>query len=410
MFGNFFTFAILIDILKVLIIKFMKILLFLLIYSLFVPNDGAWLLQLFSEKSQVKVVQSESVPDTLTLMFIGDVMSHSPQVDAARLQDGTYDYASCYQFLAPYIASADLCIANMEVPLAGSPYTGYPQFSCPDAMMSQLFDAGVDVFLTANNHTCDKGAKGIRRTIHVMDSLGIPHVGTYLDSTDFNQRNPLIVEKNGFRIAVLNYTYGTNGIPAPNPFIVNMLDSTEIARDIARARELKADYIVVMPHWGIEYERKQNKEQKGYANYMYECGADMVIGGHPHVVQPITLENRNELGVAQCITAYSLGNFVSNQRKRYTDGGIIVKCQLVRDTNGVIQITDYEYLPYWVYKGTCQGKYQYHILPAKHAVENCAYYDLHGADSVALNLFYKDTKALIDSFPESKFDFTSAIR
>ncbi len=393
-----------------LIIKFMKILLFLLIYSLFVPNDGAWLLQLFSEKSQVKVVQSESVPDTLTLMFIGDVMSHSPQVDAARLQDGTYDYASCYQFLAPYIASADLCIANMEVPLAGSPYTGYPQFSCPDAMMSQLFDAGVDVFLTANNHTCDKGAKGIRRTIHVMDSLGIPHVGTYLDSTDFNQRNPLIVEKNGFRIAVLNYTYGTNGIPAPNPFIVNMLDSTEIARDIARARELKADYIVVMPHWGIEYERKQNKEQKGYANYMYECGADMVIGGHPHVVQPITLENRNELGVAQCITAYSLGNFVSNQRKRYTDGGIIVKCQLVRDTNGVIQITDYEYLPYWVYKGTCQGKYQYHILPAKHAVENCAYYDLHGADSVALNLFYKDTKALIDSFPESKFDFTSAIR
>ena len=354
--------------------------------------------------------QPAPTPDTLTLMFIGDVMSHGPQVEAARMEDGTYDYAPCYRFLAPYIASADICIANMEVPLAGSPYTGYPQFSCPDNMMSQLFEAGVDVFLTANNHTCDKGAKGIRRTIHVMDSLGIPHTGTWLDSTDYFQRNPLIIDKNGFRIAVLNYTYGTNGIPVPKPFMVNMLDSVNIFNDIATARATDADYIIVMPHWGIEYERKQNKKQEIYANYMYECGADMVIGGHPHVVQPITLDNKNEYGVAQRVTAYSLGNFVSNQRKRYTDGGIIVKCQLVRDTNGVIQITDYEYLPYWVYKGTCQGKYQYHILPAKHAVENCAWYDIHGADSVALNLFYNDTKSLIDSVPESKFAFTSLTR
>ena len=383
----------------------MRILLFLLAQYLFWGTCGLWSSNWFGNKRPVEVVHEEPTPDTLTLMFIGDVMSHMPQVDAARLPDGTYDYAPCYRFLAPYIASADICIANMEVPLAGAPYSGYPQFSCPDAMMSQLFDAGVDVFLTANNHTCDKGAKGIRRTIQVMDSLGIPHVGTYLDSTDFQQRNPLMVERDGFRVAVLNYTYGTNGIPAPNPFIVNMLDSAAIARDIARARELKADYIVVMPHWGIEYERKQNKGQKGYANYMYECGADMVIGGHPHVVQPITLENKNEYGVAQRVTAYSLGNFVSNQRKRYTDGGIIVKCEIVRDTNGTVRVTNYEYLPYWVYKGVCQGKYQYHILPAKHAVENCAYYNIHGADSVALNLFYNDTKSMIDNVPESRFDF-----
>ena len=383
----------------------MRILLFLLAQYLFWGTCGLWSSNWFGNKRPVEVVHEEPTPDTLTLMFIGDVMSHMPQVDAARLPDGTYDYAPCYRFLAPYIASADICITNMEVPLAGAPYSGYPQFSCPDAMMSQLFDAGVDVFLTANNHTCDKGAKGIRRTIQVMDSLGIPHVGTYLDSTDFQQRNPLMVERDGFRVAVLNYTYGTNGIPAPNPFIVNMLDSAAIARDIARARELKADYIVVMPHWGIEYERKQNKGQKGYANYMYECGADMVIGGHPHVVQPITLENKNEYDVAQRVTAYSLGNFVSNQRKRYTDGGIIVKCEIVRDTNGTVRVTNYEYLPYWVYKGVCQGKYQYHILPAKHAVENCAYYNIHGADSAALNLFYNDTKSLIDNVPESRFDF-----
>ena len=392
------------------IIWIMRILLFSLLYGILMmsgcPRPHEW----FAKHRQPVVEEPAPTPDTLTLMFIGDVMSHMPQVDAARLEDGTYDYAPCYRFLTPYIASADLCIANMEVPLAGAPYSGYPQFSCPDNMMSQLFDAGVDVFLTSNNHTCDKGAKGIRRTIQVMDSLGIPHVGTYLDSADFQQRSPLIVEKNGFRIAVLNYTYGTNGIPTPNPFIVNLLDSAAIARDVAHAREMKADYIVVMPHWGIEYARHQNKEQSGYARYMYECGADMVIGGHPHVVQPITLENSNEYGVAQRVTAYSLGNFVSNQRKRYTDGGIIVKCEMVRDTNGTIRITNYEYLPYWVYKGTCQGKYQYHILPAKHAVENCAWYDIHGADSVALNLFYNDTKELIDNVPESKFEFTSTIR
>jgi poly-gamma-glutamate synthesis protein (capsule biosynthesis protein) len=368
-------------------------------------TSGLWQLPWLANRHQTEVVKEEKTPDTLTLMFIGDVMSHMPQVTAAQQDDGTYDYAPCYRFLAPYIASADICIANMEVPLAGAPYSGYPQFSCPDNMMSQLFEAGVDVFLTSNNHTCDKGAKGIRRTIHVMDSLGIPHVGTYLDSTDFLQRNPLIVEKNGFRIAILNYTYGTNGIPAPNPYIVNLLDSACIARDVARARELQADYIVVMPHWGIEYERHQNKGQMGYANFMYDCGADMVVGGHPHVVQPITLEKRNQLGVPQRITAYSLGNFVSNQRKRYTDGGIIVQCQLVRDTNDVIQITHYEYLPYWVYRGVCQGKFQYHILPAKHAVENNGFYNIHGADSVALNLFYQDTKELIDNVPESKFQF-----
>lgn len=381
----------------------MKILILILFHSIFMGINGLW--PLHTNKQQTEVVLNEQNLDTITLMFIGDVMSHMPQVTAAQQEDGTYDYAPCYQFLAPYIASADICIANMEVPLAGAPYSGYPQFSCPDNMMSQLFDAGVDVFLTSNNHTCDKGAKGIRRTIQVMDSLGIPHVGTYLDSADFQQRNPLIVEKNGFRIAILNYTYGTNGIPAPSPFIVNLLDSACIARDVARARELKADYIVVMPHWGIEYERKQNKNQKAYANYMYECGADMVIGGHPHVVQPITLKKKNQLGVPQQITAYSLGNFVSNQRKRYTDGGIIVQCQLVRDTNGVIQITHYEFLPYWVYKGTCQGKFQYYILPAKHAVEHNGFYNVHGADSVALNLFYQDTKELIDNVPESQFQF-----
>ena len=379
-------------------------------YGILAVTGGWWPQGRFFVHHQSAPQPVERVPDTLTLMFIGDVMSHTPQVDAARLADGTYDYTSCYRFLAPYIASADICVANMEVPLAGAPYTGYPQFSCPDAMMSQLFDAGVDVFLTSNNHTCDKGAKGIRRTINVMDSLGIPHTGTYLDSTDYIRRNPLIIDKNGFRIALLNYTYGTNGIPAPNPFIVNILDSVSIFNDIAKARAADADYIVVMPHWGIEYERHQNKVQAGYARYMYECGADMVIGGHPHVVQPITLENRNEKGVAQRVTAYSLGNFVSNQRKRYTDGGIIVKCELVRDTTGVVRVADYEYLPYWVYKGTCQGKYQYHILPAKHAVENCSYYDVHGADSVALKLFYNDTKSLIDSFPESKFEFTSTTR
>lgn len=381
------------------------ILIFFLFHSLFMENSSLWQWPWLANRHQTEVIKEEKTPDTLTLMFIGDVMSHMPQVTAAQQEDGTYDYAPCYSFLAPYIASADICIANMEVPLAGAPYSGYPQFSCPDNMMSQLYEAGVDVFLTSNNHTCDKGAKGIRRTIQVMDSLGIPHVGTYLDSVDFQQRNPLIMEKNGFRIAILNYTYGTNGIPAPNPFIVNLLDSACIARDVARARELKADYIIVMPHWGIEYERHQNKKQMGYANYMYDCGADMVIGGHPHVVQPITLENKNQLGVPQRITAYSLGNFVSNQRKRYTDGGIIVQCQLVRDTTGIIQITHYEYLPYWVYRGVCQGKFQYHILPAKHAVENNKFYNIHGTDSVDLNLFYQDTKDLIDNVPESQFQF-----
>ncbi|MBQ2513563.1 MAG: CapA family protein, partial [Bacteroidales bacterium] len=131
------------------------ILIFFLFHSLFMENSSLWQWPWLANRHQTEVIKEEKTPDTLTLMFIGDVMSHMPQVTAAQQEDGTYDYAPCYRFLAPYIASADICIANMEVPLAGAPYSGYPQFSCPDNMMSQLYEAGVDVFLTSNNHTCD---------------------------------------------------------------------------------------------------------------------------------------------------------------------------------------------------------------------------------------------------------------
>lgn len=349
------------------------------------------------------IQKTDPQPDTLSLLFIGDVMSHLPQVQAALTDSNTYDYSPCYQFISPYIASADLAIANMECPLAGKPYSGYPQFSCPDEMLLQLRQAGVDVFVTANNHACDRGKQGIRRTLDVLRLSQIPHTGTFYNVADRAARNPLIIEKNGFKIALLNYTYATNGIPVPNPYIVNKLDSNTIHKDLTTARKLHPDYIIVMVHWGVEYQRHQNARQEGFAHYMYDCGADMVIGSHPHVVQPIALQHRDNNGIPQRITAFSLGNFVSNQRDRYTDGGIIFKCRLVKYPSNHISITKYEYLPYWVYRGTYHNKYQYYVVPAKHAVAHNADYDIHGEDSVKLNIFYQDTKSLIDSVPEASF-------
>ena len=170
--------------------------------------------------SVVSLLQSNNM---VNLTFVGDAMQHAPQITAAQQADGTYDYSPCFQHLIDDITWAYLAVVNLECPLGGKPYTGYPCFSAPDSYAQTLRDVGFDLFLTANNHCLDRRDKGLVRTCHVLDSLGIPHIGTYPNQQERNQRIPYIVNVKGIRIAFLDYTYGTNGIPIQGNVVVDFI-------------------------------------------------------------------------------------------------------------------------------------------------------------------------------------------
>ncbi len=329
---------------------------------------------------------------SLKLIFAGDLMGHGPQIKAARQIDGGYDYAPCFRYVKDYIKSADLAIVNLEVTLAGAPYTGYPQFSSPAALAAAARDAGFDIMTTANNHCMDRGKRGLERTLQVLDSLGISHLGTYGDREQRDDEHPLIVERNGFRVALLCYTYGTNGIPAVSPNVVNLIDTAEMSRDLRVAREKGAEFVITLIHWGIEYATKANAEQEATARWLLEHGTDAVIGGHPHVVQNFTLDARPENDRRTEIVVYSMGNLVSNQRDENCDGGIMVELTLEKAPGTASISQRCAYLPYWVHRGTVEGLYQYYIVPSTDAVAYPESYQIGDGDLRALQIFDANTR------------------
>ena len=267
--------------------------------------------------------------DTLRLLFVGDLMQHQGQIDAARTARG-YDYSACFAYVKEVISQADFAVANLEVTLGGKPYRGYPAFSAPDEYLTAIHDAGFNVLLTANNHCLDRGRKGLERTLRLIDSLHIPAAGTYTDIEDRRTRYPLLLEKKGFRIALLNYTYGTNGIPVPSPAVVNLIDTTVIAQDIEKARQLHPDVLLACMHWGVEYQSLPGKKQQKLAQWLFAKGVDHIIGAHPHVVQPIEVHT-DSLTRQKRLVAYSLGNFISNMSARRTDGGLMLQMEFVKN-------------------------------------------------------------------------------
>jgi poly-gamma-glutamate synthesis protein (capsule biosynthesis protein) len=241
--------------------------------------------------------------------------------------------------------------------------------------------------LTANNHAADRGAAGIRRTIKTIENRNLRFAGTYYDKAQRDSIYPLMLEKCGLKIALLNYTYGTNGNVVSKPNIVNMIDTSLIIKDINKAKELKADITVACVHWGEEYFTKSNSAQQKLARLLVRNGVDLIIGGHPHVVQEAELiENQDSIIVP---VFYSLGNSISNQRKLNTDGGIMVK---VKISNTTKQIFSVEYLPVYVHKGVLRGKYQYHLIPTTDFVRNPLDFPISRADSLSLTIFDKNTR------------------
>lgn len=334
---------------------------------------------------------------SVKILFAGDLMGHMPQHNAALQPDGSYDYSPCFRYVKDYIRSADLAIVNLEVPLAGKPYSGYPQFSAPDALAEAAKEAGFDVMTTANNHCMDRGSKGLRRTLVVLDNLEICSLGTYRDREQREACYPMVYNINGIAITLLTYTYGTNGIPVPEPNVVNFIDTVEMARDLRVARERGAEYVITLIHWGIEYATKANREQEETARWLLEHGSDAVIGGHPHVVQNFTLDAIPDNDRSTEVVVYSLGNLVSNQRDVNTDGGIMVELQLTKTHHSSLIAQHCKYLPYWVHRGTVDGLYQYYIVPSTDAVAYPDSYQIYGADLKALQLFDRNTRQRLEA-------------
>ncbi len=262
--------------------------------------------------------------DTIRLLFGGDFMQHLPQVQAARTPDGGYDYTPSIEYVAPIFSDADLAVVNLETTISTTGrYSGYPCFSSPVEVVDALVDMGIDIALLANNHCCDRMARGINTTIEELERRNIAHTGVFRDSVDYLSNNIYHFDIRGVRFALLNYTYGTNGIPVPDGKIVNLIDDETIVRDLQSINRDSVDCVIACMHWGNEYERKQNCEQKRLAELLKREGADIIIGGHPHVVQPYEVDSSH-------VVFYSLGNLVSNQQRRYCDGGLIAEVEVIR--------------------------------------------------------------------------------
>ena len=307
---------------------------------------------------------SLSAGQKITLLFVGDAMNHLPQITSAERPEGKYDYSECFEYIRNEVECADISVVNLETTHAGKPYMGYPTFSAPDEFSAELQRSGFNLFVTANNHSADKGKKGIERTIDVLDNLKITHTGTFKDSAARDSTYPLLVEENGFRLAFLNYTYDTNGLPVTAPNIVNEISDKTILQDIEKAKTLNPDLIIACLHWGVEYQRTPSKEQRKLAKLMIDNGVQIIIGSHPHVIQPMEGTLNSDKSTYKSIVAYSLGNFISNQNDRYTDSGAMVKISIEKDEENGVSITDCAYSLVWRYRYSENGKRHYTLIPA----------------------------------------------
>lgn len=334
----------------------------------------------------------------ITLLFAGDLMQHQAQINAARTSAG-YDYSDCFKYVKEEISRSDIAIANLEVTLGGKPYRGYPAFSAPDEYLSAIRDAGFDVLITANNHCLDRGKKGLERTILMLDSLRIPYAGTYTNTEMRNQRYPLLLEKNGFRIALLNYTYGTNGIQVTPPNIVNYIDKEIITRDLEAAKAMTPDAIIACMHWGDEYQSLPNKDQTSLADWLLQQGVTHIIGSHPHVVQPMELRTDSITGKRH-VVAYSLGNFISNMSNRRTDGGLLFKLELEKDSTAV-RVAKCEYSLVWTSRPVLSQKKNFVLYPVSYPADS-----LSVTERNHLKIFTNDARALFSKHNKGIKEYT----
>ena len=312
-------------------------------------------------------------PTTASLAVCGDAMSHMPVTN--DVWDGEkYDYVRVMNGAKSWVEAADYAVVNLETTFAGGPkYSGYPAFNSPDDMARGLKDLGFDLCLTANNHSLDKGWSGLSRTLDVLDETGLAHVGTSR-SQEEQDVNLVVADVGGISVAFLGYTYGTNGIPIPkdHPYCINVfntdylsnlrdLDRDRLTSDLEQAKAAGTDLVAVMIHWGVEYQTTQNAYQEEIADFLFANGADIILGGHSHVPQPMELRTLGD--GRQGFVCYSLGNFISSQNDEYTDTTAVLTLELTRDNEtGETQVTGYSYAPMYMLDREAGAKPRFQLL------------------------------------------------
>ena len=303
--------------------------------------------------------------DTISITFLGDVMQHGRQLKDALVEGAdpnlaeSYQYGYTFRYIEERLQKSDLAVANMEFPVGQAPYTGYPLFSAPESIIHQAQKSGIDLFLLANNHLFDKGKRGFLSTLDAYERAGAKYTGAYRDTQQQSNENPVLYNIRGVRVALINFTYGTNGMPVPEPCTINLMDSTHVKETIAKAKKWGSDIIICLPHWGEEYMLTPSAQQKRWAKMMFREGADIIIGGHPHVPQSAEYSSRKAL-------FYSLGNYISNQTTPdYTQLEMMVTIHIVKDSHTgetTLLPPDIEYL--WCFK---KGEFapHYTVVPVE---------------------------------------------
>ena len=333
------------------------------------------------------------VTSSATLSVTGDIIVHAPMLTAAYdKKTKTYHFDNYFSYLTPYVSASDYAVANLETTLRGTDggdkYRGYPCFNTPDAIADALKQAGFDMLLTANNHTYDSGMKGLTRTLDVLNDKGFDHIGTFRKAGD---KRYLVREVNGIHIGMTCYTYETsgknsakkslNGIPLSaeagalvDSFRYTKLDAfyEELAARLAEMKNEGAEVNVLFIHWGTEYQLVPNQYQKKMAQAICDMGFDVIVGGHPHVIQPATLLTSKKDPAHKTFCLYSTGNAVSNQRKErstlktgHTEDGCLLQVTFRKFSDGRVVVADTDLLPTWVNLRTDKktGKKVYEILP-----------------------------------------------
>ncbi len=359
------------------------------------------------------VAKEQSADSTLSLSIVatGDAMAHLPQTQAAYDSlSGKYTYTDVFRWLSPILQTYHLRFVNLETTLGGEPYKGYPQFSAPDAYAADLHQAGFNYFFCANNHAVDRYNRGVLRTIRALDSLKINHSGIFSDSADRAARYPLIIDKNGLRLAVLNATYSTNGINPKPPVLVNGINRTEILADLRKAKTSEPDFIIMVIHWGDEYKLMPGPFQTETAKFLAENGVDIIIGHHPHVLQPIGwIKTKKDSVEKETLVIWSLGNFFSNQRDKHRDGGMLAGFTLEKELKtGKKAIKNLHYYPFWVRR--TDKPLSFRIIPCEMPESMLGSDTLLSTEKLAFEFFTKDARKRIgkDSGIRELFFYTAA--
>ncbi|PTX55051.1 poly-gamma-glutamate synthesis protein (capsule biosynthesis protein) [Melghirimyces profundicolus] len=351
-----------------------------------------------SKSGEERQTDSTSPSTRLRLAVVGDIMMHASQIRSGRQKNRTYDYSPFFREIKPYLEQADLALGNLETTFPGnhrSPYTGYPRFRSPDALGIALKTAGFDLLSTANNHSMDAGESGVVRTFQKLKEWGIQPVGT---SAGNRRQSPVLVNKNGLTLSFAAYTYGTNGIPIPpgKDHRVNRMDEERIRKDIRLSKRQGADYVIVLLHMGSEYQRQPNREQQRWFRSILKSGADAVIGAHPHVLQPMT---RIKMDGGEKFVAYSMGNFISDQTQPYTNDGLILYLDLVREgSSQPVRLQNVSYVPTYVHKYRQNQVKRFVVIPIDRRNGNRVVPSYPGLSRISLERTWERTTSLMSAY------------